>query len=258
MINSKKITTFIIFLFVCSRTIYSQQIVTDRPDQTESSSTVVQGSIQIEMGIITQTVEDNRIKQFSGPSTLIRYGISDKVELRIFNQYESYKLELEGGSENTSGWSDLEVGMKIQLFKREGINTEIAFLSHLILPIANDELSNGNLGTINKLSISHNLSKIFSLGYNVGYDYVNNLNSLTYSAALGFSISKKLGGYLEPFGIYSEGGSYKSFFDIGLTYLILENFQLDISYGLGLNNDMYYFSTGLSWNIPRLNKYKKI
>ena len=111
--NAKKTITLSIIVLLFSITIFSQQMVTDRPDQTESSSTVTQGSIQIELGMNTQTAEDNRMKLFAGPSTLIRYGISDKVELRIFNQYESYKMELEGGSITTSGWSDLEVGMKI-------------------------------------------------------------------------------------------------------------------------------------------------
>lgn len=113
MDNAKKTKALSIIVLLFSITIFSQQIVTDRPDQTESSPTVAQGSIQIELGMITQTSEDNRVKLLAGPSTLIRYGISDKVELRIFNQYKSYKLELEGGSVSTSGWSDLEVGMKI-------------------------------------------------------------------------------------------------------------------------------------------------
>lgn len=82
------------------------------------------------------------------------------------------------------------------------------------------------------------------------------LSSFTYSTALGFSISKKLGGYIEPFGAFHEGGFYESFFDTGLTYLIRDNFQLDVSYGFGLNNDMHYFSTGFSWNIPHLSRAK--
>ena len=110
------------------------------------------------------TKEDNSLTNFAGSSTLFRYGISKKIEFRIFNQYESNKLKIEGGEVKISGMSDLELGLKVQLFKKEGVNTEIAFLSHAIIPTAKDELSNKKLGTINKLSISHTISESISIG----------------------------------------------------------------------------------------------
>ena len=246
--------TFVI-LFICITT-FSQQIITDRPDQTESSSTISKESLQIEMGMVASSFEN--INSFAGPSTLLRYGITDWIELRIFNQYEVYKRELFDETTKISGFSDLEVGVKVQVFKKDGVNTEIAFLSHAVIPTAKDKLSNGKMGVINKLSISHSLSKNLSLGYNIGYDYVGQMNSFTYSVALGFSFTDDFGGYIEPFGIYGEQGFYESYFDAGLTYLLNDNFQLDISYGLGLNNDLQYFSTGFSWNIPKLFRSKKL
>ena len=84
----------------------------------------------------------------------------------------------------------------------------------------------------------------------MGYDYIEQISSFTYSAALGFSISESFGGYLETYGAFFEGRFFESNFDIGFTYLLNQNFQLDVSYGTGLNNDMKYVSTGFSWNIP--------
>ena len=242
-----KVTVFAILLSIAS---FSQQIITDRPDQTESSSTIPKGSLQIEMGLVAQTFEN--IDGFAAPSTLLRYGILDGLELRIFNQYESVKLDFGFDNEKYSGFSDLEIGFKVQLFKKEGVNTEIAFLSHAIIPTAQDALSNKKMGTINKLSIAHQLSDNIGLGYNVGYDYVGETHNLTYSVALGFSLGDNLGAYIEPYGVYGEQGFFESYFDAGFTYLTSDNFQLDISYGLGLNNDLQYFSTGFSWNIPHL------
>lgn len=248
--------TLLTFLYTVAS--FSQQIITDRPDQTESSSTIPIGSLQIEMGLVASTLEDNKLNSFAGPSTLIRYGLTKGIELRIFNQYESHKLELFDETNKVSGLSDLELGVKVQLFKKEGVNTEIAFLSHAIIPTAKDELSNGKMGTINKLSISHSLSEKIGLGYNVGYDYVSQIHSFTYSVALGFSFADNFGGYIEPYGIYGEQGFFESYFDAGLTYLLKDNFQLDISYGLGMNNDLQYFSAGFSWNIPKLFGSKKL
>lgn len=49
--------------------IFSQTIITDRSDQTESSSTVKRGSLQIETGIIVGFIEDdfNSEKQLLTP-----------------------------------------------------------------------------------------------------------------------------------------------------------------------------------------------
>ncbi|MCK5814389.1 MAG: transporter [Flavobacteriaceae bacterium] len=242
-----KITLVVLFIGLIS---YSQQIITDRPDQTESSSTIPKGSLQIEMGFVASSYEN--INGFVGPSTLLRVGLLKGLELRIFNQYESYKLDFEFFNEAYSGISDLEAGFKVQLLKKEDVNTEIAFLSHIIIPTANDELSNDEVGIINKLSISHNISNKVSIGYNIGYDYKEQIHSFTYSAALAFSLGKQLGSYIEAYGTYAEQGFYKSFLNVGFTSLISDNFQLDAAYGLGLNNDLQFFSAGFSWNIPRM------
>lgn len=79
-----KYTCFLLLILIATIT-FSQQIITDRPDQTESSSTIPKNSFQIEMRMVTQKSKDNSVTSFAGLSTLLRYGISDKVELRLFN-----------------------------------------------------------------------------------------------------------------------------------------------------------------------------
>jgi hypothetical protein len=96
----------------------AQTIITDRPDQTESSSTVDQGSLQIESGLLLGFTEENRQRerQVLAPTTLFRYGISKAFELRVLSQYESLKDQRT--SAIADGISDLEVGFKFQLLKR--------------------------------------------------------------------------------------------------------------------------------------------
>lgn len=239
--KSALLTIFLLLTY----TIFSQEIVTDRPDQTESAVTVGRNNFQIENGILYQKVNNATI--FNGPSTLLRYGILSGIELRFFSQYESVKVELDGGNRNYSGFSDLEIGTKIQILNNTAKNTEIAFLSHIILPSANSEITTNNVGVINKLAFSHSISDIIGLGYNIGYDFIGKEHSLTYSVALGIAVSKVVGFYIEPYGTWAEQNKFESNFDIGLTFLVNENFQLDASYGIGLNSDMDYVSLGFSW-----------
>lgn len=252
----KKINGFILGIFCLSSTVnFAQKIVTDRPDQTESSSTVPKNSLQIESGMLLRYAEEGEIslREIAVPSTLFRYGISKGLELRVVNQYVNIKEENSG--KEISGITDLEVGVKIQLLKNENKNTEIAFLSHMILPTGTKEVSFEKVGTINKLSISHQLGDKVGLGYNVGYNYFGIGNGfLTYSMAIGVEINERAALYVEPYGDIGIFNEHLANIDAGFTYLLKDNFQLDFSFGTGLNYTMNYLSAGFSWNIaPKEN-----
>lgn len=242
------------FLLIMSKA-FSQKIITDRPDQTESSITAGKNIFQIESGVLYQ--KDDDLNSFFWPSTLFRYGITNGIELRFVSQYESTKNGLDGVDTKYSGFNDLEFGAKIQLLKKSTINTEMAFLSHIIIPTAKKNLTSNHIGVVNKLSISHAITDKMGLGYNIGYDYVGLKSSFTYSLALGFQLSKSIGFYIEPYGKWEESNNYESNFDMGFSYLVNDNFQLDTSYGLGLNNDMQYLSAGFSWRIQNFLAKRK-
>lgn len=225
---------------------YSQIIITDRPDQTESSSTIPIKSLQFETGILIESIKSE--KQFLTPTILTRYGLVKNIELRLLTQYERLKNKI--NHETIEGISDLEIGTKIQLYKKESSPTEIAFITHLVLPTASKKLSNDKIGTINKLSISHSISELFGIGYNIGYDFLGSGNGdFTYSLAVSYSISNTFGVYIEPFGKYLNLEKHESNFNSGITYLLHDNLQLDISYGVGINHSMKYFAFGSSINI---------
>jgi hypothetical protein len=236
----------LVTLILFSGNLYGQTLITDRPDQTESSSTVEFGSLQVESGFLLGFTDEgfNSIRQILLPSTLFRYGLTNAIELRILSQFESLK----NNSQIYEGISDLEIGAKVQLFKKENVNTEIAFLSHLILPTGTNELSGDKFGTINKLAVSHEINEQMGFGYNVGYNYLGNGNGdLTYSMAIGIAINDKVGVYLETYGDIVEFQELLVNFDTGLTYLVKDNLQLDFSFGTGINHTMNYISLGFSW-----------
>jgi hypothetical protein len=252
---NKLIRTSVLFITLVNYSIYAQTIVTDRPDQTESSSTVPKGSFQIESGVlfVSSKSEGISMRETLAPSTLLRYGITNGIEIRLVNQFESIKNKTT--SEKANGISDLEIGTKFQILQKDGVNTEIAFVSHLILPTGSKELTIDNFGTINKLSISHAISDKVGIGYNVGYDYFGvGKGNFTYSLALAIGLTSKLGIYLEPYGGILEFKNHEANFDAGFTYLVKDNFQLDASFGTGLNHTMNFFVIGASINISKTKK----
>jgi hypothetical protein len=81
-------TFLLIFLFIINVKIFSQEIITDRPDITESAVTVPRGDFQIENGFLfeNQSLEEKGIKSnihnYTISSTLFRIGLLSKFELR--------------------------------------------------------------------------------------------------------------------------------------------------------------------------------
>ena len=228
------------------------QIITDRPDQTESSSTIAQGSLQIESGVFmgNEGNESFSTRQTFLPTNLFRYGLTKGIELRILNQFEGREIE----NDNFQGVSDLEVGAKIQLLKKESVNTEIVLLTHLIIPSGTNELTSGKYGSINKLCISHELNENTEIGYNLGYNYFGEGDGdLTYSLAIGIGVNDKVGVYIEPYGEVTNLEEFILNFDAGFTYLVNQNLQLDFSFGTGVNHRMNYISAGCSWLIVKEN-----
>ncbi len=230
-------------------TCAAQKIITDRPDQTEGSTLIPKNTMQIEAGFNYGHVgsTENREVLLLLPTALLRIGLFEKFELRIVNQF--MRIQNEALVNGHNGFGDVELGAKIQLFSSEEVNTEIALVTHVVLPFGSDQLTNSQLGIINKLSISHQLSTMLSLGYNIGYTYLNpNAQLLTYTAVLGFGLSERLGFYIEPYGEYVIKHHMLHNLNGGLTYLLKQNLQVDLSYGFGLNYQMQFAATGISWN----------
>lgn len=241
----------VVIFFVSNLNIYGQSIVTDRPDQTESSVTVPKGSLQIESGMIFGFNEDGPvlIKELAAPITVFRIGITKGIEFRLLSQYEKIKFN----NRTSSGISDIEVGAKIQLLRKENLN--IAFITHLLTPTGTVHVSENQYGTINKLAAAYSVSDNFGAGVNLGYSYFGTGNgNFLYSLALAFPVNDKASFYIEPYGEITDLSNFVSNIDGGISYLITDNLQADFSVGTGINHRMNYLAFGISWRLLKNEK----
>lgn len=251
----KTIVLLLLTLFIGVYNIsLAQSIVTDRPDQTESSVTVPKGSFQIETGLSMhyESMDEGDFRTWSGPSSLFRLGITKFLELRITSNLISFKNIKKDVV--TTGVTDIHVGAKLELYQSKNGNSKFAILSHLVLPTGSFNLTDNAYGTVNRLIGSQALTNNIGVGYNIGYDYygVDNGN-FVYTLSLGFSITDKLGVFVEGYGeVINLTDNYTNF-DAGFTYLIKNNLQYDFSFGTGITHNMNFISTGISWNIGGYN-----
>ena len=90
--------------------------------------------------------------------------------------------------------------------------------------------------------------KYYETIYNIGYNkYTNYDGQYVYSLLYG----KTLSSFSIFFELFGNSNSHisRSNFDSGITYLIDNDKQLDLSVGKGLNNDLFYVKLGLSIRI---------
>ena len=231
---------------------------TDRPDATEASSTVPKGYLQVETGAFYQSFEKNQIKNesFTYNTTLIRYGLSDNFELRIgwdlqeeVTYINSKKLE-----DVSSGFSPLLLGMKVYITEEKGWIPEISLIGHVFLPFtASTDYRPETTGVDFRFSLAHSLSERSSLGYNLGMAWRNDSSEANYiyTIAYGYSISEKFGAYVELYGDLPEDSKANHLWDAGMTYLVSNNLQLDMSFGTSITEGQdLLLSVGFSFRIP--------
>ena len=115
---AKYFIPFAIYFGTTIDNLYGQSlpaIQLDRPDQTECPFITPKKYIQIENGFTIENFDQNQ-KSYNYPSTLWKYGINEKFELRLITELVSEKTN---GNTNT-GLLPITIGFKTSLFEEKG------------------------------------------------------------------------------------------------------------------------------------------
>lgn len=221
---------FIIFLSLIATFAKAQEVatelITDRPDQTESSVVVPLKALQIETGFVMESDKTDwgTRTAFAYNSTLLRYGLLKNFELRIGIEYlgERVKTNNTNTTSKISGFSPLYTGFKVKIADEEDWKPEMAFLGGLVLPFtANKDFKSEYTAADMRFAFAHTLSNHFSIGYNLGaeWDGETAIPAYFYSVSLGAGITDGLGMFIESYGWLPEEGQAEHLLDTGLTYL---------------------------------------
>lgn len=233
------------------------EIAADRPDFTESSTTVGKGRIQLESGYTLSRNRDTGERNgHSFPEALLRIGLfADWFELRIGQNYSSTNLTVT----STDGLEDLYLGVKLALTEQKKLFPETALVIQATVPTGPDNITAGKtLPGVNFLFgwdvIPDQLTMAGSVQGNAAVtDDGSSYLELAQSFTMGYSMTTKLGCYLEVFGkepfsanVPDVGPEY--YLDGGFTYKFTPNFQYDVRAGVGLNrhSDDYFIGTGFA------------
>ncbi|MDG1728949.1 MAG: transporter [Algibacter sp.] len=255
----KNITTAL--FFIKSLLSFSQQdnnalnaLITDRPDATESPSTIPAGYVQVETGTFYESFKDDAIKNesYTLNTTLVRLGLLDNLELRV--GWDFVESKIKGLDHVMSGFNPLLLGAKIAISEEKGGMPEIGFLSHLYLPFtAGNDYKPETTGVDFRFAFAHTLNEKSSLSYNLGAQWGDDSPEAAYiySLSYGYSITDKLGAYAELYGDLPENNKANHLWNTGFTYLLSNNFQLDATVGSSITKGQdILLSGGISFRLP--------
>lgn len=230
------------------------ELITDRPDQTESAAIVPKGSVQLETGPYLILNNENE-REWSYNTMLARIGLLPWIELRLQGAYEGYRYSWEGGSPGAKGLAPLIIGTKIKLLEETGRAPQTALMYHITLPgTGGEEFQVEEAEHELRANFSHTLSDKLELAYNIGAEWQDFKDAEgLYTLSFAYDLSDKVGVFAEAFGFLIEDEQNKHSIDGGLTFLARPNLQLDAYIGRGLteNADDWLFGGGFSWRIPR-------
>ena len=230
-----------------------QPIQLDRPDQTECPFITPTKHIQIENGFTYENI-DRESKSLNYPSTLWKYGVNEKFELRLITELVTER----NAADTKTGLLPITIGFKTQLLEEKGILPKTSFIGHITTSnIGSKQFQTKHIAPSFRFTMQHSLASKISLAYNLGVEWngENAEQTYIYTLATGFTLTEKLGCYAEVYGFIPTMNKTDNRFDTGFTYLVNNDFMLDLSGGIGLseNSPKNYFSYGLSYRFKAIN-----
>ncbi len=226
-------------------------LVTDRPDFSESPTTVVPGFSLVEGGS-TYSRERGEHSVSIGEA-LVRVGLQEHLELRITPA--SYILQ-RGDRMRMRGFEDASVGLKIQLRDSPDSSTlsdpAVAIIVATSVPTGTEVLRSRQPLPEVKLALGWALSNRVSASSNLGWTRGESGNASfsewSGSASLGVAASERVGSYFEYFTISKQlpVWQHRSYVNSGLTYLVNEALQLDARFGFRTNGPGVFGGLGFA------------
>jgi opacity protein-like surface antigen len=237
-------------------------MTTDRPDFSESSEVVGKGRFQIETGWQSERRRDGGLKYTTDTTpTLLRLGISDAWELRVETDgYTGLRVHDDGTGETTRthGFADTALGVKwhMQDGDDDDYKPSVAWLLHADFDSGSSAFRGNGVRPSLRMVAEWELPHGYSLGVmpgvfvdktDSGHRFVAGLLAVAFEKDWSQALHTFVEFAAQQVTSAANGGSVLTL-DVGVSYLVTKNFQLDASVYRGLNDNSpdWVFATGVS------------
>ncbi len=246
---------------------FLREMSTDRPDKTESAYTVDAGHFQIETDLVSYSHDrdrsggaDTRVDAWAIAPINFKVGLNNRIDLQtVIETYNhiTTKDRVAGTTVRQSGFGDVTSRLKVNFWGNDGGTTAFAAMPFVKFPTSQDQIGNNSVEGGIILPLAVELPAGWGMGVMTELDVIRNdgrsgyhaefINSITFA----HDIAGDLGGYVEFFSAVSaeSGAKWIGTVDLGLTYGLTDNIQLDAGVNIGVTrsaDDINPF-IGLSW-----------
>jgi Putative MetA-pathway of phenol degradation len=215
------------------------ELVTDRPDFTESAEVAGRAMFQVETGfaIDRSVLEGERSRSLTGPFPLLRLGVSKRVELRFAGDgYSWARLNSTGTEDHVRGRSDFSVGGKVKFFDQTTARPDFAVIAAVSVPKGHPQFRGGGYDPEVKLCFAKDAPLGFVTSWNINLASVSDEQGRflgrAFSLSAGHAVWRDLSMYSELYNVTIDRSMGTStVFNGGLTHPIGRNVQVDVLAG---------------------------
>ncbi len=215
----------------------AETIQPDRPGFSTGTYTVAPGVTQLELGFQSDYGNNNGDPDtFTAPLINVRVGLTPATELNILVDGWSRERTNSGGATSSS---DMLLGVKHRLIMAEQYN--VSLLGYVSLPTGNAPDSGTLtpfLGLLWDYELDQNITAFGTLQFVSFVEGGQRSNNFQPAVGLSFSHTSKLSTYIEYYRDMSlniRTARDVDMFDAGAAYLLTDNIQLDVNFGVSID-----------------------
>jgi len=216
----------------------------------EPSRNVQRNNLQLELET-NYTVENesvNKTTLYNIPNILIRYGLSDNVELEVHSPFTKVRcFENSQLVSNIFEFKEIEFGVSVNLWKQNKLIPETAIMVRMVSPTKG--IKSSSIGNIVSLNFSNVISNNVSFNYNIGTTTDIDKNTYCfYVMNISYELNSKIHFFIENTGIFSEKIT-SNCLGTGFGFNLNNSFAMDFSIANSLNNKLFYSGAIVTWVI---------
>ncbi len=210
----------------------------DRPGVGFASAVLPAGAFAWEQGLpaFERDSEGGLRSTSYTADTLFRYGLTETFEVQLAGSaFNRTTIRGPGFRTHATGAGDTAIAGKWAP-ALNGQTTTLALLGAVSFDSGSDDFTNAQTVTSFGAAATRDLGDSRSLGFYANVDHAGGENTWTASTSFGFPVRGDIGGYVELARI-TGGGSSASLAGAGMTWMLHERVQFDLSFDAGLNRN---------------------
>jgi hypothetical protein len=216
----------------------------------EPSSGIPLHNLQLEFEALysVETESFNKETSWSVPNILVRYGLSNNIELQLHTPFTQVRcFENNQLISNEFTFDEIEFGVSVNLWSQNKFIPEAAIMARIITPVG--KLNSNSFGNMVSLNFSNVVSSKTSIHYNLGTttDFDKNTFGF-YTVNLTYQTHKNLRFFIENSGMFNKN-TKSNCLGSGFGFNVIKNFSVDVSVAKSLKRNMYYTGVIKAWVI---------